>query len=60
MHIFIWGLYKKEVMKNIFNNPFKRFEDMGFIKRTKDLEYVEFNRNIWNKMTKEKIKLILN
>lgn len=51
---------RKEVMNNIFSNPFKRFEDMGFMKRSKDLEYVEFNKNIWSKMTKEKIKLVLH
>lgn len=33
---------RNDVMRNIFSNPFKRFEDMGFMKRSKDLEYVEF------------------
>jgi superfamily II DNA or RNA helicase len=59
--IYLKGDYtRKDVMQNIFNNPFKRFEDMGFMKRSRDLEYVEFNKNIWNKMTKEGIKLILD
>lgn len=59
--IYLRGDYtRKEVMQNIFNNPFKRFEDMGFMKRRNDIEYVEFNKNIWSKLTKEKIKLIYN
>lgn len=44
---------RKEVEKNIFANPFKRFEDMGFMKRSKNLEYVEFNKNIWKKLSLE-------
>ena len=32
---------------------------MGFMRQSKDLEYVEFNRNIWNKMTKEVTKQII-
>ncbi|WP_178140749.1 hypothetical protein [Clostridium amylolyticum] len=44
---------RKEVEKNIFANPFKRFEDMRFMKRSKELEYVEFNKNIWKKLSAE-------
>ena len=59
--IYLRGDYtRNEVMRNIFNNPFKRFEDMGFMKRSKDLEYVEFNKNIWSKITNDKIKLIIS
>ena len=47
------GYSKKEVERNIFTNPFKRFEDMRFMKRSKDLEYVEFNRYIYRKLTLE-------
>ena len=58
--IYLRGEYtRNEVMRNIFSNPFKRFEDMGFMKRSKDLEYVEFNKNIWSKMAKENIKQII-
>ncbi|HZK52751.1 MAG TPA: hypothetical protein VFC84_00905 [Desulfosporosinus sp.] len=32
-------------------NPFKRFEDMRIMSRCRDIEYVEFNRNVWKKMT---------
>ena len=32
---------------------------MGFMKQSKDLEYVEFDRYIWNKMTKKDIKQII-
>lgn len=44
---------RKEVEKNIFANPFKRFEDMRFMKRSKELEYVEFNKNVWKKLSLE-------
>lgn len=47
------GYTRKEVEKNIFANPFKRFEDMRFMKRSKELEYVEFNKNIWKKLSIE-------
>jgi len=59
--IYLSGNYtRNEVMRNIFSNPFKRFEDMGFVKRSKDIEYVEFNKHIWNKMTNDIKKQILN
>ncbi len=59
--IYLRGDYtRNDVMRNIFSNPFKRFEDMSFMKRSKDLEYVEFNKNIWSKLTNEKIKLIIS
>lgn len=44
---------KKEVKRNIFVNPFKRFEDMGFMKKSKDVEYVEFNYHVWKKLSRE-------
>jgi superfamily II DNA or RNA helicase len=44
---------RSEVERNIFSNPFKRFEDMRFLKRSKELEYVEFNRHIWKKLSEE-------
>lgn len=55
--IYLRGNYtRKEVMENIFRNPFKRFEDMGFVRRKKDIEYVEFNSHIWKNITKENMK----
>ncbi len=47
------GYTKKEVERNIFDNPFKRFEDMRFINRCKEIEYVEFNRHIFKKLSGE-------
>ncbi|WP_102401365.1 DEAD/DEAH box helicase [Haloimpatiens massiliensis] len=44
---------KTEVKRNIFANPFKRFEDMGFMKKSKDAEYVEFNYYVWKKLSRE-------
>ncbi len=38
---------------NIVSNPFKRFEDMRFMEKCKDIEYVQFNRKIWTKLTVE-------
>lgn len=53
------GFTRKEVEKNIFINPFKRFEDMRFMKRSREIEYVEFNRHIFRKLTKEDIRWII-
>ena len=52
------GYSKKDVERNIFMNPFKRFEDMRFMSRCRDIEYVEFNRHVWKKLTEENIKWI--
>ncbi len=58
--IYLNGDYtRSDVKNNILSNPFKRFADMGFMRQSKDLEYVEFSRNIWNKMTKEVTKQII-
>lgn len=51
-------LSRKEAERNIFANPFKRFEDMRFMKRCREIEYVEFNRHVFMKLTKEDIKWI--
>lgn len=50
---------RKDVERNIFSNPFKRFEDMRFMKRSKDIEYVEFNKHIFKKLTDEEIQWII-
>lgn len=50
---------RKEVERNIFQNPFKRFEDMRFMKRCREIEYVEFNRHVFKKLTREEIEWIL-
>lgn len=50
---------RKEVERNIFANPFKRFEDMRFMKRCREVEYVEFNRYVFKKLTREEIRWIL-
>lgn len=49
----------KDVEKNIFNNPFRRFEDMRFMKRSRDIECVEINKHIFRKLTKEDICWLL-
>lgn len=58
------SLYNDEVIDrrkakaNIFSNPFKRFEDMRFMEKCRDIEYVQFNKKIWKKLTvKEKVRL---
>lgn len=50
---------RKEVERNMFSNPFKRFEDMNFMKRNKDLEFIEINRHIMKKLSKDEIKWIM-
>ena len=47
------GYTKKDVEKNILSNPFKRFEDMCFLMRCKDVETVEVNPIIFRKLTRE-------
>lgn len=45
------GYTDNDVQKNIFSNPFKRFSDINFMKRCKDVEYIELNRNIFKNLT---------
>lgn len=44
---------RKKAKTNIFSNPFKRFEDMNFMERCNDVEYVKFNKDIWKKLSIE-------
>lgn len=50
---------RKDVERNIFANPFRRFEDMRFMKRCREVEYVEFNRHIFKRLSKEEIEWII-
>lgn len=45
-------------IRDIFANPFRRFEDMRFVRRSRDIEYVEFNRHIFRKLSKEDVEWI--
>ena len=47
------GYIRKDVEKNVLSNPFKRFEDMRFLMRCKDVETIEVNPIIFRKLTKE-------
>ena len=47
------GYTRKDVEKNILSNPFKRFEDMRFLMRCKDVETIEVDPIIFHKLTKE-------
>ena len=47
------GYTRKDVEKNILSNPFKRFEDMRFLMRCKDVETIEANPIIFRKLTRE-------
>lgn len=47
------GYTKKDVEKNILSNLFKRFEDMRFLMRCKDVETVEVNPIIFRKLTRK-------
>ena len=47
------GYTRKDVEKNILSNPFKRFEDMRFLMRCKDVETIEVNPIIFRKFTRE-------
>lgn len=53
------GYTEKDVERNIFSNPFKRFADMRFLKRCKDINYIEINPIVFKKLTAEDVKHIL-
>ena len=42
------------------SNPFKRFADMRFLRRCKDVSYIEINPIIFKKLTDEDIRHILD
>jgi superfamily II DNA or RNA helicase len=42
---------KQQVKRNILSNPFKRFEDMRFMKKCQDIEHIKFNEYIWKKLS---------
>lgn len=52
------GFTRKDVERNIFTNPFKRFEDMRFMKRSREIEFIEFNKHVFKKLTKDDIEWI--
>lgn len=54
------GYTRKDVEKNILPNPFKRFEDMRFLMRCKDVETIEVNPIIFRKLTREDWLHIVN
>ena len=54
------GYTRKDVEKNILSNPFKRFEDMRFLMRCKDVETIEVNPIIFRKLTREDWLLIVD
>ena len=51
---------RRKTKTNIFSNPFKRFEDMRFMERCRDIEYVMFNKVIWKKLSIEEKVYIAN
>lgn len=52
------GYTDKDVEKNILSNPFKRFADMRFFQRCKDVTMVRFNPWIYKKLDAEDFKRI--
>ena len=52
------GFTRKDAERNIFANPFKRFEDMRFMKRSREIEFVEFSKYVFKKLTKDDIAWI--
>lgn len=51
--------FRSDGRKNYGYIYFKRFEDMNFMKRSKDIEYIEINRHIMKKLTNEEIQWIV-
>ncbi len=56
--IYLREFTRSEVKRNILSNPFKRFEDMNFMKISKDIEYIEISRYIIIKLEIEEIQWI--
>jgi len=44
---------RKEVEANVLSNPFKRFADMRFLQRCRDIENIEVHPYIFSKLTSE-------
>lgn len=44
-----------DAKRNILVNPFKRFADMRFMMYSKDLEQIEFNWDLYKKLTEEDV-----
>ncbi len=53
------GYTEKEVEKNIFTNPYKRFSDMNFLKRSRDVEVIEINDVIWRRLSECEVSDII-
>lgn len=47
------GYSDKDVERNILSNPFKRFADMRFLQRCKDVSMIKINPIIFKKLTAE-------
>lgn len=53
------GYTEKDVERNIFSNPFKRFADMRFLEHSKNIEYIQINSNVFRKLSGTDIAHIL-
>lgn len=54
------GYTDKDVERNILSNPFKRFADMRFLQRCRDVTMIRINPTIFKKLTPEDKVLILD
>lgn len=54
------GYTDKDVERNILSNPFKRFADMRFLQRCRDVTMIRINPAIFKKLTIEDKALILD
>ena len=54
------GYTDKDVERNILSNPFKRFADMRFLQRCRDVTMIRINPTIFKKLTPEDKALILD
>lgn len=53
------GYTPKDVERNILSNPFKRFADMRFLQRNKEISMIEFNPHIFKRLTEKDKKEII-
>lgn len=50
---------RKEVERNILSNPFRRFEDMNFMRKSRDVKYIQLSRHILKNLKSDEIDWII-
>lgn len=54
------GYTLRDVEQTILKNPFKRFYDLRFVERCRDVEFVQFNKQLFKRLLPEEWELVVN